>query len=390
MVVVYSGDFIVAGQIKGLLENAKISAFLQDEVMSTMHPVVGRARVMVAQSHLKKAQAIIQDFLTRHAEGADDESSNAFRQPFKTILLPLGSLVLVMVLVTIVLSGRWVDQNRAYKQYAYRRDLHRLQAASTVKEAVHLYHERKYTEATKLFQHVVNDAEQHGEAGGDPYVQALEWLANLQQIQGHDAEAEPLYQHLLQIKEQRLGTTSPALISTLFSLGSSYAVHGRYEEANSCYQRVIQIMTKAAGPEHVDVLQARIALRGLYVLMGAYPEAEQQAKELLSALGRQRGPDHPSVADAVSHLAYIEELLGHYEEAEALYQRLLASREKNLGSESPAVAATLIDYAVLLRKAGKLEQAAAFEERAKTIYQHQNSCDTRQNKEETPATTPRT
>ena len=68
LVVVYSGDSISSGIIKGLLEDAGITAFLQDEFMGTIFPYLitgsgtGAVKVVIAKSDLEQANSIIQEF----------------------------------------------------------------------------------------------------------------------------------------------------------------------------------------------------------------------------------------------------------------------------------------------------------------------------------------
>jgi len=70
LVVIYAGNSVNTGLLKGLLEHAGIAVFLQDEVIGSMVPAyatlggVGAIKVVVAKKDIDKARSIVQEFLS--------------------------------------------------------------------------------------------------------------------------------------------------------------------------------------------------------------------------------------------------------------------------------------------------------------------------------------
>ena len=73
-VTVYTGPHTKAAFVKGLLESSGIPAHVQDEAMSTIHPVVGRARLQVAKVDVERARPFVEKFLDEERESAQSDS----------------------------------------------------------------------------------------------------------------------------------------------------------------------------------------------------------------------------------------------------------------------------------------------------------------------------
>ncbi len=67
-VVVFTGTIWQAEQLRGLLQNAGIDAFLRDEVMGRLDApalaaaAVGAVKVIVAREHAQRAEDVLRDF----------------------------------------------------------------------------------------------------------------------------------------------------------------------------------------------------------------------------------------------------------------------------------------------------------------------------------------
>lgn len=74
-IVVYAGTLTDAGFLKGLLEDAKITTFLKDEIIGTLAPwyVVpggaGAVKIVIAKEDLDRAKPIVQKFLDEKSKG---------------------------------------------------------------------------------------------------------------------------------------------------------------------------------------------------------------------------------------------------------------------------------------------------------------------------------
>lgn len=348
LVTVYSGEFLNAGQVKGLLEEAGIRAFLQDEVMATLLPVVRMVKVQVARADVESASAIVDAFQeSRSPVSASGSTIKSWGVTLGiTLLLALSAIMYVAVIKTPRTSHG---------------------SARLLDEADQLYDRGEYAAATSTVQRALTIIEDtYGPT--DRHVElCLELLISLADVEGRLEAEEPLITRLLAVQEHYRGPGDPQVAHTLYELANLDASLGRYADAEPLYKRIIEIRSNAYGNEHASVLRARGALAGLYNALGRYAEARDEEAEVLSVQGRRYGPDHLLVAESVHWLALINNRLGDYNAASALYGRLLSIYEKRFGFSHPAVAAVLIDYAMVLRRAGALDRADALELRAKAI-----------------------
>ena len=75
LVVVYAGNSIEAGILKGLLEDDGIKVFLKDEFMGSIFPGYvtggggGAVKVIIAKSDLDRAKPIVQTFSGENPTG---------------------------------------------------------------------------------------------------------------------------------------------------------------------------------------------------------------------------------------------------------------------------------------------------------------------------------
>ena len=114
------------------------------------------------------------------------------------------------------------------------------------------YQQGRYTEAEKLFEAALKEAEGFGPQ--DPRLAtSLNNLALLYRDQGKYAEAEPLCKRALVIREQALGPDHVDVATSLNNLAGLYSAQGEYAEAEPLFKRALAIQEKALGLEHPDV-----------------------------------------------------------------------------------------------------------------------------------------
>lgn len=69
MIIVYEGDFVNAGILRGLLEDAGIEAFLRDEYTGAIAPWTvaaggaGAVKVVIRSEDLEAARPILEEFV---------------------------------------------------------------------------------------------------------------------------------------------------------------------------------------------------------------------------------------------------------------------------------------------------------------------------------------
>ena len=111
------------------------------------------------------------------------------------------------------------------------------------------YQQGRYTDAERLFQAIVKEAEAFGPQ--DPRLAtSLSNLAELYRLRGKYAEAEPLNKRALAIRKRTLGPAHPDVANSLNNLAALYHQQGKYDEAEPLYKRSLVIVEKALGPEH--------------------------------------------------------------------------------------------------------------------------------------------
>ena len=74
LIVIYAGNSIEAGLVKGLLEDAGIVSFLKDEIIGSIAPFcatpggAGAVKVLVKSQDCDKARKVIEEFLGRSSD----------------------------------------------------------------------------------------------------------------------------------------------------------------------------------------------------------------------------------------------------------------------------------------------------------------------------------
>lgn len=67
-IIIFAGNYMEAGMVKSLLENADINAYLQDEMMGTLSPWyvapggAGSVKVLVSDLDSEKARIIVDEY----------------------------------------------------------------------------------------------------------------------------------------------------------------------------------------------------------------------------------------------------------------------------------------------------------------------------------------
>ncbi len=137
-----------------------------------------------------------------------------------------------------------------------------------------LYHQGRYTEATKVAQEALKVAENTFGPDHPNLATSLNNLAELyRRLQGKYAAAEPLYQRALGIREKALGPSHPQVATSLNNLAELYYTQGKYAAAEPLYKRALAIWEKALGPDHPQVATVLKNMARLYKEAGRVDEA---------------------------------------------------------------------------------------------------------------------
>jgi CHAT domain-containing protein/Tfp pilus assembly protein PilF len=227
----------------------------------------------------------------------------------------------------------------------------------------------KYTEAERIYQHVLAIFEKTLGPNHLAIAGTLHNLAITFRGQGKYAEAEQFYKRALAIREKVLGASNPAVAKTLMAIGDVYRLQGKYTEAEALHLRAQAIFEQSSGVGQFEMTYNLVGLANVYQSQGKYTKAEELYKRALPVLEKMLGANHPAVADCLLDLAIVYRVQGNYAGAEDLYKRALMIREKTLGTNNPDIAQTLNNIAVNYSAQGKYAEAEGLYQRALVIYE---------------------
>src|SRR5262249_52308307 len=122
------------------------------------------------------------------------------------------------------------------------RDLY--QARKLYQESINLLQARKFNEAKRLVEQVLETSERILGPDHLDVAAAVNSLAVLNSFTGEHAKSEPLYQRALAIKEKALGPEHIEVSFALNNLAMIYLNKGEYAKAETLYERSIAIRQK--------------------------------------------------------------------------------------------------------------------------------------------------
>jgi serine/threonine protein kinase len=178
-------------------------------------------------------------------------------------------------------------------------------------------------EATSRLQSAVDAFESGPNRGSPEEVQALAWLAGLDERVGESSKAIEVGEKALTVARSVLPDDSSALTEAVLNLGWILFDSGRPARAEPLLREALARKRKALGEQHPDVADAMAILSSALVLSGRYAECEQLLHDALEIDAHAYAYPHPHIAWHLNDLANVLALEGRAAEASDLYAKSL-------------------------------------------------------------------
>lgn len=185
-----------------------------------------------------------------------------------------------------------------------------------------------------------------GENNSD-YALSLSNLATLYDDVGKYSLAESLHMKVLEIRQKLGSETSSEYLTTLNNLANCYNLQGKYSKAESLFKKVLKIRRETIGENNLDYAISLNNLAVLYVNQGKYSLAEPLYNETIALKKKFLGIQHPDYALSLSNLAVLYVEQGMYAKAEPLQKQALEIRKIILGNKHPDYASSLQNLAAI-------------------------------------------
>lgn len=187
-------------------------------------------------------------------------------------------------------------------------------------------------------------------------IRALNVLAQVEVIDGNDAEGEALFERALRIaSEQGLDA---AYTTVLSDSAAVYSARGDTERAVSLYERARERTIEDRGLEHSSVFHETVNLGMVLYVSGQTERGEALLREGVAGQEAIYGPMYFKLVYPLRVLADAHMQRSEHEEAVALRLRMLDIQTETYGLDSWQVASVRASYAAGLADLGRGDEAA--------------------------------
>ncbi len=155
-------------------------------------------------------------------------------------------------------------------------------------------------------------------------VQALAWLAGLDERIGESAKAIDMGGNALALARRMLPDDSDALAEAVMNLGWILMDAGHADRAEPLLREALARKRSRLGVRHADVADAMTILTSALIRLGRYGESEQLMRDALDIDASAYTRPHPHVAWHLNDLANVLALEGKLGEASAFYAKSIA------------------------------------------------------------------
>ncbi|WP_374362952.1 tetratricopeptide repeat protein [Cloacibacterium sp.] len=215
----------------------------------------------------------------------------------------------------------------------------------------------KYEEAEILYLKVLEIRKiTLGEKHQD-YALSLSNLAELYDDEGKYSIAEPLHIKSLEIRKEIFGEKSSEYLISLNNLANCYNLQGKYLGAEPLFEKVLKIRKETIGEDNLDFTISLNNLAVLYGNQGKYSQAEPLYIQALEIRKKLLGEQHPDYAISLNNLANLYDKKGQYSKAKPLYVEATEIRKEILGKKHPEYADSLNNLAGLYQEQGNYSEA---------------------------------
>ncbi|SFN32357.1 serine/threonine-protein kinase [Dokdonella immobilis] len=180
-------------------------------------------------------------------------------------------------------------------------------------------------------------------------------LANIELVEGSNAEAEKLARHGVEVFRETYGAEDIRVASRLGVLGKVQQEAGNYPDALASYREALAIVARNNGEDHVRTAMLRTNVGDILRVQHKYDEARVEYETALRIERAQLPDDHLFVGGTLLRLGDLQRRMGNLEAAEASFAESIAILGK---TPSGQYAQALQTYGTLARAQGRFELAA--------------------------------
>lgn len=182
-------------------------------------------------------------------------------------------------------------------------------------------------EATARLQGAIDAFEQGPDRDSPEAVQALAWLAGLDERAGESQKAIDLGEKDVALARRILPNGSEALTEAILNLGWIYEDAGRSERAEPLLREALHRKRMHLGARHADVADSIAILVSALTKLGQYSESEQLMRDALDIDAHAYTHPNAHTAWHLNDLGGVYTLEGRFPEAEAFYTKSIAMDE---------------------------------------------------------------
>ncbi|QNK02027.1 serine/threonine-protein kinase [Dyella telluris] len=182
----------------------------------------------------------------------------------------------------------------------------------------------RFREAAARLQAAIDAFEAGPNHDSPDEVQALAWLAGLDERVGDSSKAMAIGEQDVALARRSLPADSEALTEAALNLGWIYEDAGHPERAEPLLQEALARKRDHLGARHADVADTMAILTSALMRLGRYGEGEQLMRDAIAI--DTSAYTHPNAHTAwhLNDLATVYFLEGRYDEAYAFYTKSLA------------------------------------------------------------------
>ncbi len=215
-----------------------------------------------------------------------------------------------------------------------------------------------YTEAERLHEKAIRDAEQLFGSSTPPVARLLNDLGVCQRHAGRLDAAEITHRQALEIFQQR--SAKPLEIAwSLHNLGVDLHELSKLTDAEPLLRKALQLRQENLPPTHPLLAASLRQLAKLLRREEKFDEAEPLMRGALEIYRHRLDPAHPELASALNDMAMIVKRNGHASDALPLVREALEIQINRFGLAHREVASTRLNLSFLLDELDRIEESEA-------------------------------
>ncbi|MEO6925603.1 MAG: serine/threonine-protein kinase [Rhodanobacter sp.] len=214
-----------------------------------------------------------------------------------------------------------------------------------------------FRDGASRLQHAIDAFDAGPNRDSPEAVQALAWLAGLDERIGESTKAIEVGDKALALARRVLPDDSPALTDAVMNLGWILMDAGHSNRAEPLLREALARKRRRLGGAHPDVAAAMSILSSALIRLGRYDESEQLMREAIDIDAKAYTIPNARVAGNLNNLANVLMLEDRFDEAGTLYAKSLAIERELAPAAAFNEATTLGNLARLRFRQGAYAEA---------------------------------